>query len=824
MKTKVAIQKTFFVFFLILFLTSVFAITSIGETKIFAVTEDGKGLVADLKLYTIPGNGDVAFITSNSLVGKDTQTTGNIALQVAEKKTGVKRGFFNYIFDIKANASEVDGPSAGAAMTLLAYSLLSEKSLNPEIGITGTIRADGSVGVVGGVYAKSKAAAEAGIKLLMIPQGEANQVVKENDEVISVNLLTYGPEKLGIKIVEVVTIDDVIKYAYSDIEEIEVDTNNIQFTFIPTAISYKKSLEPMQKISINYIKQAETAVEEAKKELETTTLDESIRSTFYAQLGVAERNIEMSQIYLDQNYLYSAANYSFNARVLAGTIKEVAKNPTLLSKDSTILNSKISSLQKEINEIKEQTKFIPIDKYEWIIGAQQRLAYAENALETILEKKNGNLEGEEDEEAALFDMIYDYVSAQAWMEVSEDFIEEGQKSSNKKEVYYSKDFTSQVKQKISSVEKTIFDSNVPTSVLEESMRRYNAALISFDNNFLFAALYDVYFAEAFIIAEKERENFTTEELEIKINDLLEKNSKNTSIWSNLFLDHSKFFLENATYEESMQREESKKSNLISSIDLIIVSSKIESAKIIVEDYIALTKFENYKTIENVGIEINYTQKETIAVYLYAIAALLAVLLLFLVYVGLKSNRPRRDRFSRAEKVNSVLNRLDKALTKKKISDAEYFFMKKNYETEFKNLTNKTENREKIVLDLDESRTKLRALEKGLSDLDRHYKAGLIIPEDYEKQSKEVKNEIIDIRTNIKDYIHSLREERALAARNKSKNNEGIIKKIRKIILGEEEKLKGTMELAKDQEREEKKEKKERRKIIQEREKSGKWKS
>lgn len=813
-------------FLVILFLLSItFAISPTGSTKIFAITTDGvTGLVADLHLYTIPGSGEVAFITSNSLVGKDTQTTGNIALNIAEEKTNIKRGPYSYIFDIKADAAEVDGPSAGAAMTLLAYSLLSEKPLNPQVGITGTIRTDGSIGAVGGVGFKAQAAAEKGIKLLMIPKGEANADVIEDGEKKPVNLLSYGPNKLGIKVVEVVTIEEVIKFAYTNINEIKVDTNNVQYYFIPEAISNKRILEPMREISANYVKQAKNEVSQAKRELGTSTLDTKLIEDFYDVLnGSIERNIQSAQTYLDKNYLYSSANEAFNARVYAGAIKEISKTPTLLSLDSSILKSKINSLNLEISNLKKELGFTPMDKYEWLIGAQQRIAYAEDALNKI--DSINKVEGEEtDEKQIAFKKVYDYMSAYSWIEAAKDFVNEAKKSNNKKETKFSEEFITKVNNRIIEVEEIILDANVSTTILQEAKRRFNAALISKDNNFLFATLYDLAFAESYIIAEQERILLENDELEIKISELMEINSINTSIWGNLFLDHSKFFIKTSEHEKTLKKELERRSALNSSYDLIKIASNIEIAKTTVEDYIAANNFEEFHSIDNVGISWTVTKKDTIAVYLYAIAFLLAILLLFLIYVGLKSTRPRQDRISRLEKVNSVLNRLDKALTKKKISDAEYFFMKKNYEKEFKELNSRKINREKIILNLDESKTKLRALEKGINDLDRHYKSGLIIPEDYKKQSTEVKNEIIEIRSNIKEYQHALREDRENKRnQTKSKNNQNILKKIREIILGEENKLKGTQELAKDQEKEEKKEKKQRRKIIQER-KLAKWKS
>ena len=219
------IRFNFFLIALLLLICPAFAILQSGSINIFAVTEDNKGMAAELYMYTIPGTGKSAFITSNSLVGKDTQTTGNIALQIAQKETGAKLVDKDIIFDIRANASEVDGPSAGAAMTLLSYAMFAEKPLQENIGLTGTINSDGSIGMVGGVGPKSIAASKAGIKLFMIPFGEAVADIQDGKNFETVNLLEYGPQKLGMKVVEVGNIKQAIEYAYSDIDSIMVDSN-----------------------------------------------------------------------------------------------------------------------------------------------------------------------------------------------------------------------------------------------------------------------------------------------------------------------------------------------------------------------------------------------------------------------------------------------------------------------------------------------------------------------------------------------------------------------------------------------------------------------
>ncbi|MEK6958735.1 MAG: S16 family serine protease [archaeon] len=742
-----------------------FAILQSGEIRVFAVTEDEVGMAADLFLTTMAGTGKVAFITSSSLVGKDTQTTGNIALDIAQEKTGVDISKKNFIFDIQANASEVDGPSAGAAMTLLMYSVLEERPLPKEVGITGTINSDGSVGVVGGVFAKAKVASEVGIKLLMIPRGEANQVYNDNGKATSVNLLKYGPEELGMKIVEVDTIDDVLKYAYSDINSIVVDVTNVQNGFVPPAIQYKPILTPMREFSKSYIDEARSSVEDAKKELEVTTLEDPLRSSFYPRLGAAERNIELANIFLDQNYLYSSANYTFNAQVLADSIGEIAKTPSLMSPDSSILALKLSELESTIKELKGEMSFIPVDKVEWMIGAQQRIAYAENAIASA--RKSLDLPAEattEEIQSAMFDKVYDYVSASAWVGVAKDFFGEAKKAQVKKNTYYSPEFIMKVEKKLSDVEKLVMtsaeDSNTTQDVLTEATRRFNSAQISFDNNFFFAAYYDAYFAESFIFAEKRRSNMDANKLAAFIESRIGDSGSLTSLWAALYLDHAHFFLENSKYEESLNKQLERSANLTTGYDLAVLSENLENVKADVDEYLAFTEMTDFVSNEPV-VDITYKRIDNFSPFFAIIVISLCAVLLILIIIGLRMRTPDvspRD-YARADKLYSVLGNLDKALSKKKITDAEYFFMKKKYDSEIDSISNHRLARKASVVNLEESTAKLRALEKGLTDIKKHHKSGLMLSEDFEKQSSQVEKEIGDIRgqvSQMKKEVKTLR--------------------------------------------------------------------
>lgn len=819
----------------VLFFGNAFAVLESGSLKIFAVTEEGKGMAADLRLDTFPGSGYVTFVTSNingtdhPLIGNDTQTTGNIALKIAKaKSTGTAGGAdftkYNYQFDIIANATEVDGPSAGAAMTLLAYSVLSEKKIPEGVGLTGTINSDGTVGVVGGVYAKSRAAAGVGIKLFMIPAGEAVQVIKDEDgKVKSVNLLSYGPEHLNMKIVEVAGVDDVLKYAYADIGSIVVDANAAAVTgFTPRPVKYGSKLEPMKGLSKNFIDRANALQGEAKKDLEVTDLDEYWKGIFYPQINEAQRDIESAQIFYDQNYLYSSANYAFNAAITLGTIREIAETPSLLSNDSTILNSKISSLRSDISFLKEKFDFIPTDKLDWIIAAQQRIAYAEGALNSVEGVPVNPDASEAEQKGELYGKVRDFVSAQLWVEAAKDFLAESEKSVSKKEPYYSQDFVTVVAQKILDINSEIVsapDNNVSSSGVSEAQRRLDAAKISYDNNFYFAALYDTYFADSFISSELKQKEFTEADLftaleaEIK---LVEAESE--SEWTDLFLDHAKFYLESAKFYEGQGGRARASSDLSASFSTLFLAKNVNTARGIVDGYIASAKLAS-KAGGGTVVQINYTEKPDIyrqIIISSRIALIIVLVLIIILGIGLSSGKTRGSVNSRIARLQYVLSNLDKSLARKKVSEVEYFFLKKKYDTQLDELLSRRKQCSEIILTLDESKAKLKALQKGLKDLKKHYNGGLILMDDYVKHSLEVSQEIAGLQSRVEKYQSDLKSKRQAPLAEEARTppskappfsnifsafaplKDALALKISLVRLPKSGKLKGTAELGKEE--------------------------
>ena len=120
------------------------------------------------------------------------------------KDTTDKKHFGIHIHTPEA-ATKKDGPSAGAAMTLAIYSVLTGKRVNNKVALTGEIDLCKNVTAIGGVYAKLSGAKKAGIKKALIP--------KENLEDLKI-LRNEGnsPEDNNFEVCTIETIEDVLKH------------------------------------------------------------------------------------------------------------------------------------------------------------------------------------------------------------------------------------------------------------------------------------------------------------------------------------------------------------------------------------------------------------------------------------------------------------------------------------------------------------------------------------------------------------------------------------------------------------------------------------
>jgi ATP-dependent Lon protease len=133
-----------------------------------------------------PAGGDILFVESSRVrgAGKLTLTgqLGDVMKESAQaavtlvKSQAERLGIDPVVFDngdlhihVPAGAIPKDGPSAGVAIVTSLASLLSRRSVRPDVAMTGEISLRGLVLPVGGIREKCVAAARAGIRTVILP-------------------------------------------------------------------------------------------------------------------------------------------------------------------------------------------------------------------------------------------------------------------------------------------------------------------------------------------------------------------------------------------------------------------------------------------------------------------------------------------------------------------------------------------------------------------------------------------------------------------------------------------------------------------------------
>lgn len=182
-----------------------------------------RGSIMNLSVEIEPGKGRV-MVQTKPLMGVVFQNAANTAIAVAGNKTGFGLSESDVIFSIDAGdkISEVDGPSAGALMTLLAISAIEKQPIDKSLTLTGTISNDGHVGAIGGVVAKASAAKNSGKTRILIP-ADNQFITPPSSGNIGTGTFTftqsaqqqvsakdYIEKNIGINVTYVDTIDDII--------------------------------------------------------------------------------------------------------------------------------------------------------------------------------------------------------------------------------------------------------------------------------------------------------------------------------------------------------------------------------------------------------------------------------------------------------------------------------------------------------------------------------------------------------------------------------------------------------------------------------------
>ena len=325
-----------------------------GHITLLAVKEVDSGLegsTADLSLEIKSGSGRV-FLDTFPLTKMDTQISTRFAKEIACDYIDFDCNRYDFIFTITADSTIIGGPSAGAAATMLAISLLQDISLDKSTAITGTINSGGLIGPVGGVKAKIDAASKSGIKKVLIPKGE--RFIESEPELAITN------NTIAINLSQANETLDLVEYGKkSNIVVVEVsDINDVIYEF-----TGKKIKEPEEGLVIdeeyqNTMNSLALMLCNRSNYLETELSKYPLRNE--EMIGVKESAINLTKkadmAYKNNSY-YSSASYCFGANVKYSYLISFAQNQTKekIAKEIDSARKRISEFNDRLSKKKKKT-------------------------------------------------------------------------------------------------------------------------------------------------------------------------------------------------------------------------------------------------------------------------------------------------------------------------------------------------------------------------------------------------------------------------------------------------------------------------------------
>lgn len=199
-----------------------------------ALRTEKPGVATGLSVTSV--GGDVLFIEATRMPGKDRLTlTGQLGEVMKEsaqialsyvRAHAVEFGIDPQVFDnadihlhVPAGAIPKDGPSAGITMVTALVSLLTERNVRSNVGMTGEISLQGQILPIGGLKQKVLAAHRAGLTTVICPQRNEQDLDDVPEDV-----------RREMTFILVETIDEVLKHALRPTGDEETEEPELSLT------------------------------------------------------------------------------------------------------------------------------------------------------------------------------------------------------------------------------------------------------------------------------------------------------------------------------------------------------------------------------------------------------------------------------------------------------------------------------------------------------------------------------------------------------------------------------------------------------------------
>ncbi|WP_017755995.1 ATP-dependent protease LonB [Calidifontibacillus oryziterrae] len=209
-----------------------------GEPKIglvngLAVFGPNMGSLLEIEVSVIPakekGTINITGIVEEESIGNQSKSIRrkSMAKGSIENVLTVLRsmGVQATAYDIHVNfpgGIPVDGPSAGIAMATAVYSAIHKQAVDNTIAFTGEISIHGNVKPVGGVFAKVKAAMQAGAKKVIIPSENYQSILEEIE---------------GIEIITVSHLNEVFELVFPRFSATKLSVEAMEKDVVPASVT-----------------------------------------------------------------------------------------------------------------------------------------------------------------------------------------------------------------------------------------------------------------------------------------------------------------------------------------------------------------------------------------------------------------------------------------------------------------------------------------------------------------------------------------------------------------------------------------------------------
>ena len=371
-----------------------------GSTKLLALmkkkgTQYGTSATLDLDIQ--PGKNRV-FLETFPLTQVTTQVSMRFAQQIACDQIDIDCSDYDFFYTIKSLPGVVGGPSAGASAAVLTAALLLDQEMKKDTAITGTINSGGTIGSVGGVKGKIKAASENGIKQVLIPRGtrmnaedevevvdmeksskdnETNTTADKTNKTVEINqsnkldLVEYG-KNLSVNVTEVATLAEALEIFTG----YKIKEPSGEFVIDP---NYKATMKAVAVDLCSRNKNITEQLAKQREELKQNSSEKEIKALNYSNKSTES---------FDVGEYYSAASYCFRSSVSLKQIifKHANFTDEEIENKAKILEDEIDVFDKKINKTKMDT----ITALQTLMAVKERLQEASDAVKEALESDNKN--------------------------------------------------------------------------------------------------------------------------------------------------------------------------------------------------------------------------------------------------------------------------------------------------------------------------------------------------------------------------------------------------------------------------------------------------